>query len=92
MGCNCKNVKKIQNLVHNANDLQVERKGASKILFKIVNGLQNFFIKIFILLLLVCVTPIVFIIITFNLFFQGKPTIPMPKKIVEKLIRNKDES
>lgn len=92
MGCNCKNVKRIQNLIPNANHSQNERKGVEKLLFSMINSLQNFMIKIFILLLLLAITPIVFIVIAFNLFFQGKPTIPMPKKIVEKIIRNKNES
>lgn len=92
MGCNCKNVRKIQNLIPNANHAQIERKGVKRMLYLIIDGLQNFLIKIMILMLLTVAFPIVFIIIIFNLFFQGKPTIPMPKKIVEKLIRNKNES
>lgn len=89
MGCNCKNVKKIQNLIPNANHSHNDRKGIIKLIFNIFNSLQNFSIKILILALLLAIIPIVFVVIAFNLFFQGKPSIPMPKKIVEKLIRNK---
>lgn len=92
MGCNCKNVKKIQNLVPNANHSQTERKGVKKLLYLVIDGLQNLWVKILVMLIIAIVLPIVFLILITTLFFQGKPTIPMPKKIIKKLIKNKNES
>lgn len=92
MGCNCKSVKKIQNLIPNANHSQNERNGIKKILYKLIDGMQNLWVKLLVVLVIAIALPIVFLTLTLTLFFQGKATIPMPKKIVEKLIKSKNES
>lgn len=92
MGCNCKSVKKIQNLIPNANHSQVERKGIKKLLYKIIDDLQNLWVKILVAIVIAVAIPIVFLILIGTLFFQGRPTVPMPKKIVEKLIKKENES
>lgn len=92
MGCNCKQVKKIQNLIPNANRSNSERKGIKKLLYKLIDGVQNLGIKILVVLVIAIALPIVFLTLTLTLFFQGKPTIRMPKKIVKNLIKSKTES
>ena len=92
MGCNCKNVKKIQNLIPNANHSNGERKGINKVLYSMLDKLHNIWIKILMTIVLIIAVPIVCLILVINLFFQGKPTIKMPKKIVKSLLRNKNES
>lgn len=91
MGCSCKNVKKIQDSIINANGMNVERKGIKKVLYKIIYGLNSLWVKILVMLLIMVSIPFVFIILSFNLFFQGKPTIRLPKKFLKSLIK-KNES
>lgn len=91
MGCNCKNVKKLQNLV-NANHEQIERKGINKVFYTIINGIQNLWIKLLVVIIIAIAIPIVFITLIITLFFKGRPTIPIPKKIAEKLIKRKKSS
>ena len=92
MGCNCKQVKQIQNLIPNANHSKSEKKGIKKLLYNLFNGIQNLGIKFLVVIVIAISLPIVFLTLTLNLFFQGKPTIPMPKKIVKNLIKSKNES
>lgn len=88
MSCDCKKVKKIENLIPNANNKSNDRKGISKYIMLFLNNLRTVFLKLIVAIILMIICPLVILILVFNLFVVGKTTIRLPKKIVEKMIHN----
>lgn len=95
MACNCKRVEKIQNMLPNANNQHIEKKGLLKLIYQIWGMLLNVLIKFAVLILFVVVTPIVILMLSFNFIFKGKATIFLPEKIgrhfIEKDKQSKEE-
>ena len=75
-------------MITNANHRQKERKGASKIVFSILDGFKGIGVKLLIIAIFAIAIPVVFLMVVFNLIFQGKATVRMPKKIVKHIIKN----
>lgn len=86
MSCNCKKIKKIQNISHNANHMNNERKGIVKWLYNVLGSFSNFAVKLGVVALLLISLPIVFVVLAFNILNSGKATIQLPKKTVKALI------
>ena len=91
MSCNCKNANRLQHLMPNANNKIHEKKGISFIFHKMLSKIQNFSMKIVILLIVLILLPIVFLGIAINLFLGGKASMPLPKKLVQKIIKNSQD-
>lgn len=87
MSCNCKTAKKVQNLSRNANHVNSEKNGAIKLFHNVLGSVSNLFVKLGIVLLLLVAIPIVFIVLVFNIFYQGKTTVQMPNKVVKALVK-----
>lgn len=86
MGCNCKQIKKMQSFLPNANKKQIEKKGFLGILHKMFNSMANIGLKIIFSIILIIAFPIVLAILIFNLFYDGKATVKVPKKALQAAI------
>lgn len=80
MSCDCKKVKRIQNSIPNANNLNKPKIGINKYINVIIIALKKFLRNILIMLILLILMPIMFILVSFKLFYTGKPSLPIPKK------------
>lgn len=83
MGCNCKNIKKIDNMLV-TNDVKYEKKGLYGFISNFSINLIN---KCIVILLMVILIPIVIIYFIFSYIFGGSLVFKTPnfiKKIIEK--------
>lgn len=86
MSCNCKTIKKVQNVSYNANGIKSEKKGIIKWFHNVLSPVSNLAVKLGIVLLIIVAIPIVFVVLVFNIFYQGKTTVQLPSKAVKALI------
>lgn len=86
MGCNCKQVEKLQKTQLFAT--KNERIG-------VLNRLNamgiNFFNKLIVVLLFVILTPIVIIVLIFSFLFKGDLILPLPKFMAKHLEKMKED-
>jgi hypothetical protein len=85
MGCNCKNVQKVENKLINANHVQNTKKGVMNILNKFTVLLKQILIKLGVVLLLFILTPIVIIVISYTFLFKDSAYFPINSDFVKKL-------
>lgn len=86
MSCNCKTIKKIQSISPNANNVNSEKNGFVKLFHNVLSPVSNLAVKLGIMLLILVAIPFVFIVLAFNVFYQGKTTVQLPSKGVKALI------
>ena len=83
MGCNCKNVEKLEKVLPFKNDY--ERKG----IWKVINGFSiNVLNKAFTILLFIIMTPIVIITLILSYLIKYKLILHLPK-FIAKLLKEK---
>ena len=75
MGCNCKNVKKLDKML-NINEVKYEKKGAWEAISDISINLLN---KVFVVTLMVILIPIVMIYFIFSFVFGNKMVVKLTK-------------
>ena len=75
MGCNCKNVKKLDKML-NINEVKYEKKGAWEAISDISINLLN---KVFVVTLMIILIPIVMIYFIFSFVFGNKMVVKLPK-------------
>lgn len=85
MGCNCKNVKKVEMLLPNANNKEKRTLGVYKILDWLGNGILNLLKTLCVMILIAILCPIVFIILIYNLLFRGGMFFEIPSFISKKI-------
>ena len=85
MGCNCKNVKKLENKLINDNGNIKEKNGVLRIFNKVSLVFKQVLMKLFIILLFIVLTPIVMFVLIITFIFKNQAYFPMNGKIVKSL-------
>ena len=83
MGCNCKNIKKIEQKMLNNNNNSQDKKGFGWVWNMISLSIQNILIKLLVVLLFIVMTPMVIIVLIVTFLFKGRPFIPLNKKLLK---------
>ena len=83
MGCNCKNVKKLENKLINDNGNIKEKNGVLRIFNKVSLAFKQVLMKLFIILLFIVLTPIVMFVLIITFIFKNQAYFPMNGKIVK---------
>ena len=82
MGCNCKNVKKLENKLINDNGNIKEKNGVLRIFNKVSLVFKQVLMKLFIILLFIVLTPIVMFVLIITFIFKNQAYFPMNGKRV----------
>ena len=85
MGCNCKNVKKLENKLINDNGNIKEKNGVLRIFDKVTLAFKHVLIKLLVILLFIVLTPVVMIVLITTFIFKNQAFFPMNGKIVKSL-------
>lgn len=85
MGCNCKNVKKLENKLINDNGNIKEKNGVLRIFNKVSLAFKQVLMKLFIILLFIVLTPIVMLVLIITFIFKNQAFFPINGKIVKSL-------
>lgn len=88
MGCNCKNIRKMDNILNINNNSSIQDK---KSIVDIVNGISiNVINKIIVVLLMIILVPIVIVYLIFSYLFGGNLMIKIPKFLKKLIDKTKD--
>ena len=85
MGCNCKNVKKLENKLINDNGNIKEKNGVLRIFNKVSLAFKQVLMKLFVILLFIVFTPIVMFVLIITFIFKNQAYFPMNGKLISKI-------
>ena len=85
MGCNCKNAKKVEALLPNANDKTYKKHSLKSIGLWIWDIIVSLVGKLCVMLLVCMLCPIIIAILLFNLFFRGGMFLEIPDFLLKKV-------
>lgn len=85
MGCNCKNIKKLENKLINDNGNIKKKNGVLRIFDKVTLAFKQLLIKLLVILLFIVLTPVVMIVLITTFIFKNQAFFPMNGKIVKSL-------
>ena len=86
MGCNCKQVEKLQKT-----QLFATKNEKIGVLNRLNTMGINFFNKLIVLLLFVILTPIVIVVLILSYLFKGRLMLPLPKFMAKHLEKMKED-
>lgn len=84
MGCACKNAKKTEALIVNANDKEIQKKGVKRILSWLWDSFASLLRYIMVIFLIFLMVPIVISILICNLIFKGEMYFQIPDWFMKK--------
>lgn len=85
MGCNCKNAKKVEALLPNANDKTYKKHSFMGVLLWIWGFIKSILQKCIIVVLICVLSPIIICILLFNILFRGGMFLEIPKFLQKKM-------
>ena len=85
MGCNSKNIKKLENKLVNDNNNVKEKNGVLRIFNKVALAFKQVLMKLFVVLLFIVLTPIVMIVLIITFILKNQAFFPINGKIVKSL-------